>query len=335
MLGKCSCLVLNRNTLTAMRNLKTIFNLENPQPHMDIAMEGIMDGNSGSAFAHCVELLFDEFNELPQVTRPCRLFRFVGVPSKGEGRESIITDVIQNRITLGNPENFNDPMDPIIREWLKQQGKSVNSKIESKTFKLLKSALKRLRICSLSGYKDASNLDRLTDSQHDNQYLKPLMWSHYANSHKGICIEYEITPPSLEKYNNSNQLLRLCPVAYRSHKPMDDGITLDNALLAKADCWEYEKEARLIYYSKDMSKWIDHKWDEASHEERSNKQKLLNYISLEDFQVKAVYFGCKVSKKDFDEINSQLQVFNTDVQKYKMKFCEDDITRLEAVRIDR
>ena len=68
-----------------MRNLKTIFNVENPSFHMDIAMEGILDGNYGSAYQHCIEQLFDEFKELPQLDGTHRLYRFVGIPHK-EGR---------------------------------------------------------------------------------------------------------------------------------------------------------------------------------------------------------------------------------------------------------
>ena len=36
-------------------------------------------------------------------------------------------------------------------------------------------------------------------------------------------------------------------VRYRGHKILNDFITLDNALLAKAKCWEYEQETHLFY----------------------------------------------------------------------------------------
>lgn len=82
-----------------MRNLKTIFNVENPSFHMEIAMEGILDGNYGSAYQHCIEQLFDEFKKLPQLNGTHRLYRFVGIPNK-VGRESLIQDIAHNRITL-------------------------------------------------------------------------------------------------------------------------------------------------------------------------------------------------------------------------------------------
>lgn len=42
---------------------------------MVIAMEGILDGDYGSAYQHCIEQLFDEFKELPQLDGIHRLYR--------------------------------------------------------------------------------------------------------------------------------------------------------------------------------------------------------------------------------------------------------------------
>ena len=315
-----------------MRNLKTIFNVEYPTSHMDIAMEGIKDGDFGSSYQHCIEKLFDEFKELPQLKGTHRLFRFVSIPNN-VGRESLIQDITHNRITLANPKNFNDPMDPILREWLDMQIRDAKFKEDAKTFKLLKSALKHLRICSLSGYKESHCHDSLTISERQKQVYNPLMWAHYANSHKGICIEYEITPECLARHNNDNELLRLCPCAYREHKPMTDGITLDNALKAKASCWSYEEEARLIYYSKDMSQWVNPNYKDKNVKKNTKEARLLDYIFLEGFSVKAIYFGVRISQKDYNDVISPLQKLNPSVEVYKMEFNNDDITQLKANKI--
>lgn len=92
----------------------------------------------------------------------------------------------------------------------------------------------------------------------DNQ----LMWSHYANAYKGICIEYDFT--------DFNEVIGfIYPIHYSSERPTlslkDVGILgvaqtkptnilqgdVDPAsilayLLAKNDCWQYEKEWRII-----------------------------------------------------------------------------------------
>lgn len=46
-----------------MKNLKDIFKInesENPSPHLEIAVESGMDGNSRSMQEHLIELLYDE-----------------------------------------------------------------------------------------------------------------------------------------------------------------------------------------------------------------------------------------------------------------------------------
>lgn len=87
----------------------------------------------------------------------------------------------------------------------------------------------------------------------DNQ----LMWSHYANSYSGVCIEYD--------FNKMNSFVGfMLPVSYSDERPTmslkDLGINNMNEvnkcevdveailsyLLIKNKCWEYEHEWRLI-----------------------------------------------------------------------------------------
>ena len=73
-----------------------------------------------------------------------------------------------------------------------------------------------------------------------------LMWSHYADNHKGICIEY-----------STHNDVMCCPlrVEYLKEFPVvraystDEGENL-RPLLTKADVWEYEHEYRLITQEK-------------------------------------------------------------------------------------
>lgn len=93
-----------------------------------------------------------------------------------------------------------------------------------------------------------------------------LMWSHYANSHKGICIEYD-----LSLLNDTDILRHLYPVVYNKkrylHWSIEDIIkklrdnnsikgnyskqaSLDWSLplfVTKGNDWKYEKEWRIIY----------------------------------------------------------------------------------------
>jgi len=92
----------------------------------------------------------------------------------------------------------------------------------------------------------------------DNQ----LMWSHYANSYSGICVEYDFD--KMDKFIGF-----MCPVKYSSVRPTvslkDLGITelktdengkliteevnisaIFSHLLTKNKCWDYEQEWRII-----------------------------------------------------------------------------------------
>lgn len=74
-----------------------------------------------------------------------------------------------------------------------------------------------------------------------------LMWSHYANSHRGICLQF---------YAQGNTFETSQPVRYKEMRPAVNPVSqshdemLDHAIFTKADHWKYEQEWRLIQYKK-------------------------------------------------------------------------------------
>lgn len=139
-----------------------------------------------------------------------------------------------------------------------------------------------------------------------------LMWSHYANSHKGFCIEYQLPKivnknerwaEQLEPWETSC-LMHLMQVAYFSERPdctkhacelIENEITFDDSFplykygyLAKSLDWQYEKEWRFIYppIKKDReseypltTRWVD-------------------TDNFKFFQIKNVYLGCNLTNSD-------------------------------------
>jgi hypothetical protein len=74
-----------------------------------------------------------------------------------------------------------------------------------------------------------------------------LMWSHYADSHRGVCFRFKLVM--------DEQLMHFefaLPVVYSTQRPIIDILSdekehlLENALLTKADFWAYEKEWRML-----------------------------------------------------------------------------------------
>jgi hypothetical protein len=75
-----------------------------------------------------------------------------------------------------------------------------------------------------------------------------LMWSHYADNHKGFCIEFIRSP-----HNQLGDIEMTCPVRYRCDYPRpvpfsEEGrrTLFDYVFLTKAKDWEYEREWRLV-----------------------------------------------------------------------------------------
>ena len=79
----------------------------------------------------------------------------------------------------------------------------------------------------------------------DHQNL--LMWSHYANHHKGFVLEFDTA------YDVST-LLRVSKVEYSNEYPILDYSEMTNdqykvVLLRKSEGWKYEQEWRMVVFN--------------------------------------------------------------------------------------
>lgn len=123
---------------------------------------------------------------------------------------------INNRLYAGSYANLNDPM----------EGKFLYSGNSKEYKQRIIEKLNRMLICSLS-----------------KSYKNGLMWSHYADEHKGCCIEVEITAKSW----------RIQAIGYPDNLPNIDDKTFENdndvidaILFQKSKDWMYEHEIRCI-----------------------------------------------------------------------------------------
>lgn len=74
-----------------------------------------------------------------------------------------------------------------------------------------------------------------------------LMWAHYADSYKGVCVEYDVAALS-------DCIGILLPVKYEQNYPVvdylnDPGGAIMQMLLTKSKDWEYEREYRAVFHS--------------------------------------------------------------------------------------
>lgn len=93
----------------------------------------------------------------------------------------------------------------------------------------------------------------------ESEVNNPLMWAHYANSHNGFCVEYEIRlygllSPWLVSHDYLPENFRVLPVIYTTSKYpltaidflLNPVVEAERALATKSYQWAYEKEVRLI-----------------------------------------------------------------------------------------
>lgn len=124
-----------------------------------------------------------------------------------------------------------------------------------------------------------------------------LMWSHYANGHKGFCLEFDTSFDPFYKaykveYSDSFPSLNLITMFLARIKSDSRAFT---SLLTKYSCWEYEKEWRIFH---------------------REPRKFFGYT--ED-ALKAVYFGVSIDTTNRDIICLILQGQNPNVAFYKAK----------------
>jgi len=137
-----------------------------------------------------------------------------------------------------------------------------------------------------------------------------LLWAHYANSHKGFCIEYdvdllmdnELIPPTVHKFDVIYEDINRAKIAKFSHTEV-----LKSLLGYKSKAWEYENEIRLVF----------------------DKSGVKPYHPS---AVKSVFFGLFMASKEKEIIQKGLEGVNVDF--YEMVTKEGEYG-LEAKLIAR
>ncbi|ANN64348.1 hypothetical protein SZ47_04615 [Brachyspira hyodysenteriae] len=185
-----------------------------------------------------------------------------------------------NNIRLSNFNYFNDPADPLI-------------KLNKEAFEAIEEYTNDIKIYSLS-----------------SEYNNFLMWSHYANEHKGICVAYDIS--NINEYNNMilKKVRYTNSVVLGEYEHIFDNYALNlesyfiSLFYLKHKNWQYENEYRIIANTKE------------------------EYIYL---PIKAIYFGMNSSDDDIKLIKSLVK--DDTIKFYKMKSDENNLFNLIAEKI--
>ena len=239
----------------------------------------------------------------------------------------VYQSLINEELNVSSPSTFNDPYDCPLIELLNNNRSKIHKLIRKACLESIKIAC-FVRNTKLEDVEGKEELKREGDK---DEYLNSLMWAHYADSHKGICIKYRL-PNDISVLNGGNPytLSLLGDVEYNDKKlgeyPSKSKIAYEDAFFLKVEDWKYENELRLLHF--DL--------------ENSNPYKSIDIPNC----IEAIYFGLKcpdveretimkiMKEKQFVEKNIEGKVIRTEsVKFYQMKVDKDYCGRLVAEEI--
>jgi hypothetical protein len=180
----------------------------------------------------------------------------------------------KQELILSPPQSFNDPFDCPIQELLNH---------DEKASQMIRKAYHECLTVSCFSSNSGNKLGEVCDKR--EPHLNELMWAHYADSHRGICIQYRFSPAN-PPFISQQEGCHICflPIEYsdgnlaKYSAGKKESISLYDSFFLKGESWKYEKEVRLIKYDPE------------------GKGKYAS-IPMEG-HIEAVYFGLNCSSKD-------------------------------------
>lgn len=197
-----------------------------------------------------------------------------------------IESLLSGNVYFSKPSDFNDPFDCQLKVYKSLQ-QAISIADEAKRSILLE-VKKRFELNLPEINRDIENFGVFCAAQNLNNEL---MWAHYADSHKGICLTYKLPDSFLD--DKKGVVLGTHPVDYVDdplinwflsnswvYKDFNEVVTEMAIVILtnKAPCWSYENEGRVI-----------------------SRSYGLKNIGLES--LKQVCFGLKTSQEDKELIH--------------------------------
>ena len=253
------------------------------------------------------EMLEDINITLPEVIEyvkghmPPKLFRY------RKFDEHWKKNILERTIYLSKPKTFNDPYDTAVRisyDTLKSYFVHKNNNINNLKKKQIEQKIRKI-IRDQDDILSENFKENLRVACFSNVNDSILMWSHYADFHKGFCIEYDTRKGSIF----SNAL----PVIYKKERYDAAKCLVEHTnktsitpILYKAKVWDYENEWRIIATDKHLSE--------------------TNYILDMKNYITGIYLGAKAKEYDKDNNINAIQEWgeSNNIPIYEMKLQNDE-----------
>jgi hypothetical protein len=209
-------------------------------------------------------------------------------------KEYSIINLLNNQVTFSTRGNFNDLFDSKINfiKPKKSELKAIYSSLQGQEKHKFKGMF-----LGENGKSNIDNFHRIVNEQFDEFLIfclaetqdNNLMWSHYANSHKGFCLEWDASKFNAEKVTYQKniakfELLNVIKSQFGLGNEVEDGVKIWEALKVKLIEWKYEGEYRFQLGNgmRDLIKT------------RNDKFALVSY---DPNWIKAIIFGCRMDKR--------------------------------------
>lgn len=171
-----------------------------------------------------------------------------------------------------------------------------------------------------------------------------LMWAHYADSHRGFCLEYHL--PEIKDIHDFEDLMEwekktwtfILPVAYLKERiPVTDQICMllqeipdierqlpfyKYGYLAKSWEWQYENEWRFIYPFT----------VKEYHPHHVLSERMVDDNNMKFFPISAVYLGCKMENNEKERVIKAVNQHNNEIKIYQGNISTTDY-KIEFTRI--
>lgn len=145
----------------------------------------------------------------------------------------------------------------------------------------------------------------------------PVMWSHYAEKHKGLCLEFEISNELLAKINYSqSRLKKEMEGLFHSQSDVRES-AMDRILTTKFAHWKYERERRVFagldsidndgYYYADFSEQLKLVGVIVGPRSTVSREELNNALDLAQIRSSVKSFKSRLAFKSFRVVKNQNQ----------------------------
>ena len=169
--------------------------------------------------------------------------------------KNLLKSLVNSELYFAHPDRLNDPFD--CRVDILSALENAISRASGPTCNEL-GQLRKI-ISSMNMAKLKTDLENMGVCSFSLELENTLMWSHYADNHRGVCLTYKFPKSFFEK--TANEILGIVDVDYGLN-PLSDWflqealrhISLEEfvrdlikkGLTVKAKLWEYEKEVRIL-----------------------------------------------------------------------------------------